>query len=244
MKRSLLPLLLLLIVSALPMSAAEREYKFDTPLSELSVSTGVSVEYTPVSTKTTQVSVTADDDLIDHVKVEAKGSTLSIYINQKTKKNKIINRSKVTVRVSGAPFRSIEASAGSSLNCSVPMKFTKSDVEIEASSGASVRLAGVEAGKVDIESSSAASVTLSWVKGSRLEVDSSSAASVKIGKVTVDRLDAEASSAAGIKIKEGTATTGYLEASSAGSVSTGSVTYGTLHTDKSSAGSISANKDK
>lgn len=237
-------LLLLIMMSTLPVFAAEREYRFDNTISQLSVSAGVSVEYTPVSTTVTQVSVSAQDDMIDNVKVEVKGSTLKIYIRNNSQKKKIFNLPKISVKVTGAPFRKLEASSGSSLRCTVPMKFTKSDVEIEASSGASIELAGIEAGKVDIESSSAATVKLSSVKSNSLGLDSSSAASLKIGKITVDILEAEASSAASVTIKDGSAGTGDLEASSAGSVSTGSVTFGSLKTDKNSAGSISTKKNK
>jgi hypothetical protein len=156
-----------------------------------------------------KVVVEADDNLLDCIKTEVKGSTLHCYIDCN-----VHFSSKMNVYVNYKMLNKIDASSGSDVSGETVIK-TES-LSIGVSSGADVKV-DVDAQNVYCEVSSGSDATIVG-KASYFRGNASSGADIKAGDLKVATCDATASSAGEIKIS-------VSESIEANASSGGDITY-------------------
>lgn len=141
-----------------------------------------------VSDKATEITVSADDNLIDHVEVEASKGKLRVGMDNSFRS---IADQHVTVTVpDNGKIRSFEASSASRITTAVAL--SAPDFRMDASSAARIE-AAVKADKCSVSASSAAHIKAALSVGS-CTVDASSAAKIELSG-TADKLAVDLSSA-------------------------------------------------
>lgn len=161
-------------------------------------------------TGTTAV-IRADDNVMPHIKIENKGGILQIKIDESIRS---INNVTAEVRLPmSTNISALKATSAADINVEYTIK--SSELEIDASSAANIRIAKAEVDECDIDASSAASIKAS-IKATECDIDASSAANVT-ANLLVKHCQADASSAADISLT-GEAGSLDLEASSAANI--------------------------
>ncbi len=200
-------------------------------ISELSTSAGLKVIY--VVSNENKVLIQAPEDIQDKIKVTSNNGSLKLGVTQNIRN---LN-SLATITVMSPAIASFNASSGSSLT--LPSSFSPKggELEIDASSGASVQGQGINAAVVGAESSSGASVKIS-VNANSIACSSSSGASMLISGTTKS-VSLQASSGAGINAGKLKAETGNAKASSGASIKCSIASPTKI--SKSSGGSVNNN---
>lgn len=155
--------------------------------------------------------IRANDNLMPYIKIKEKDGVLHVTIDEKIR---TINN--VTAEVSlpkSTNITSLKATSAAEINVEYTIK--SSELEIEATSAADIRIAKAEVQECEIELSSAASAVAS-IKATECSIKASSAADAKV-KLLVNHCEADASSAADITLS-GEAGTLDLDASSAADI--------------------------
>ena len=155
--------------------------------------------------------IRANDNVMPFIKIENDNGILEIKID-----DEIRSINNVTAEVSlPKSTRISELKATSAAKINVEYAIESSELDIEASSAADIRIAKADVSECDIELSSAASVVAS-VKATECSIEAKSAAKANVN-LLVNNCEAEASSAADITLS-GKAGTLNLEASSAADI--------------------------
>lgn len=155
--------------------------------------------------------VRANDNLMPYINIKEKNGVLHITID-----DEIRTMNNVTAEVNlpkSTKITSLKATSAAEINVEYTIK--SSELEIEATSAADIRVAKAEVQECEIELSSAASAVAS-IKATECSIKASSAADAKV-KLLVNHCEANASSAADITLS-GEAGTLDLEASSAADI--------------------------
>jgi hypothetical protein len=174
-----------------------------------------------------KVVVEADDNLLDCIKTEVRGSTLHCYIDCN-----IHFSSEMKVYVNYKMLNKIEASSGADVFGETIVK--TSTLDIGVSSGADVKV-DIDAEKVYCDVSSGSDATISG-KASHFQGNASGGADIKAEDLKVTTCDVSASSAGDIKIT-------VSESIEANASSGGDITYygkpEKEHIEESSGGDVS-----
>lgn len=200
MKRSIafLASMVLIGCSVLSAKTVNRTFAEKSPINKIETSSGIPVTYTVNdNSKETVVTLTGNDEQLEHIITKVKGTTLSIYV--KSNYGATLSLTGVKISVKGPSLKSIETSSGSHLVVKNTMDI-KGDVKIEASSASSVEVADAVCNELDVESSSGASVTVK-VNCRKVELEASSAASIQVSGQATRKADVEASSAGNVNIR-------------------------------------------
>jgi hypothetical protein len=176
-----------------------------------------------------KVTVEADKNLQEHIKVEVKGSDLKIHTDSNIRNAKA-KRVYVTLPV----VEEIEANGGSSVKTKNTIKSDK--LELSTSSGASLEVA-INAAHAGCDASSGSHLEVSG-KVSHAKVGASSGSSIDAKDLIAQKVDADVSSGASITVNPTESLN--AEASSGGHIKYVS-TPGSLNKKASSGGSVSQN---
>lgn len=242
MKKSLFSLVMLLLgLAALSASAETRTLTIKQPFTELDASAGVKIIYQPSNASPATVKITGDADRVANLDVRVSGKTLKISPKRDAMGNRQGSRIKGVVVTLNAPMlNSIDVSSGASVTCNATMSLPNGKLDLEASSGADIKLAAVNCRSLEAESSSGADIIVKNIKADKTEAEASSGASINFISLSTQAIDCEVSSGASIKLA-GNATKGTFDASSGGSIKGSSLTVRTSKIKKSSGGSVRVN---
>lgn len=156
-----------------------------------------------------KVVVEADDNLLECIKTEVKGSTLHCYIDCN-----VHFSSKMNVYVNYKKLNKLDASSGADIYGETPIK--TGTIDIGVSSGADIKVE-VDANDIYCDVSSGSDATIKG-NGSHFRGRASSGADIKAGDLKVATCEASASSAGNIKIT-------VTESIDANASSGGDITY-------------------
>ncbi len=182
--------------------------------------------------------IRANDNLMPYITIKEKEGILHVSIDEE-----IRTMNNITAEVSlPKSTRISELKATSAAKINVEYAIESSELDIEASSAADIRITKADVRECDIELSSAASVVAS-VKATECSIEATSAAKANVN-LLVNNCEAEASSAADITLS-GKAGSLNLEASSAADIKAidVDVMVGTI-ADSSSGADIKVNAGK
>lgn len=160
-----------------------------------------------VSDKAKEITIAADDNLIDFVEVKAAKGILKIGIDNAFRSVSDVHVT-VTVPANGK-IRSFEASSAARITTAVALQ--AADFRMDASSAACIE-AAVKADKCSVSASSAAKIKAALSVGS-CSADASSAAKIELSG-TAERLTADLSSAAKLDAEKLAAENCNIETSS------------------------------
>jgi Putative auto-transporter adhesin, head GIN domain len=151
----------------------------------LSASTSIEVDVKIGSTY--EVSVEADDNVVDYVKTEVVGGTLKIRYADNTS----LRNASVTVHVTVPTLEKLSASSSAKIEVDGTLTNT-SKIEFDASSSAEID-ATVDAPQIDADANSSANITLSG-KTQNFKVEVSSSAVIKAEDLLSENTTADANS--------------------------------------------------
>lgn len=228
MKRIYTLLSLMAIFSAFAAQAFTREVKIDGKFNELSVSTGVKVNYKPVGSGKAKAVITGDQEMVEAVSIAVRGDKLNIGIkNDRRGRNTL--RGSVTVTLTAPMITEVSTSSGASVVCTTPINLGKRDFEVDASSGSSITFNSVACNEADVESTSGSTVTISSISCNEADIECSSGSTLKVHSVKAKNLDLDASSAGSLSVSGINATRLECSSSSAASAKlSGRAKYGEL----------------
>ncbi|MDE5745362.1 MAG: DUF2807 domain-containing protein, partial [Paramuribaculum sp.] len=208
---------LLLISSALTVFAAKPamvKYTVQAKnITSIETRQAINVEYTQGNE--TSVIVTTPERLRNNIDIKIKDGELTACFNGKV--NMKLGES-VTITVTAPAVNEFEASSAGSIKIKGLLSLSGKNVEIEASSAASITAESIVCGNIDIESSSASSVSIASCKANTVEASASSASSLTINGINATKVKGNSSSAASLKLS-GSCTKAQLSKSSMGSLS-------------------------
>lgn len=140
-----------------------------------------------ISQKDFSVEVTADDNLLQHIKTEVSGGVLKIESDER-----INSREPIKVRISAPNIESVEASGASKVSLS---DVKNSELTVDSSGASKVRVSG-ETVNLNVEVSGASKVDAENLKAENADVDASGASHVNVN--VFGELKSDASGASNI----------------------------------------------
>ena len=200
--------------------------KISADFNEIKVSQGITVYLTQGNK--TDLSVEADENIMDLLVTEAEGNTLKIYFD------KNVNRATKKVYLTAKEVNSIKTSSGASVKGENTLNTTA--IVLKSSSGSSIKL-NLNAESVSSSSSSGSTIKLSGTT-TNFEADASSGSSIHANNLKAEVGDAQVSSGASIDIYASDKL--KARASSGGSIDY-SGSPKSVDKSKSSGGSVSRN---
>lgn len=211
-----------------------RTMKMKAGLKDLTSHAGIKVVYTGEGNNT--VVISAPDDLIDKVRVEADGDDLDIGYKQSV--SNVRDRVTVTVNISG--MSEFDAHSGSSI--ALPAGYTPAggELSLETHSGSAISGSGLKASVIGLSASSGSSISVGITAGSAV-IEASSGSSISVSG-TAENAGFKASSGASINAKALDVATGEISASSGGAVNSSVREVSGM--TKSSGGSVSNNSKR
>lgn len=198
-------------------------------VASLSTSAGLNVTY--VVSNENKVIIQAPEDIQDKITISDNGNSLNLGVSRNIRN--IYSLAKITVM--SPAINSFHASSGSSITLPAAFSPRGGELELDASSGASIQGQNINASVIGAESSSGASLNISVTAGS-IACSSSSGASLTVSG-TAKAVSLQASSGASLNARKLKAASGNASASSGASVSC-SIAKPTK-ISKSSGGSVS-----
>lgn len=145
------------------------------------------------------VKIVAPDALIDEIEVTVKDNNL--YIKPKKEHHRLRETGKVTVTVTAPAVNRFTASAGADINIRTEINTGSKPLNLNASSGADIKLSTGRGGTINIDASSAGDVHAVFLTGSYVNLSASSGADIKVDRLLSDHsLNATASSGGDIKV--------------------------------------------
>ncbi|MBK1898249.1 DUF4252 domain-containing protein [Chryseobacterium paridis] len=181
--------------------------------SGIQVSTGVNLVYKQESP--TSVKVIADADKLQYVITKVENGILKVYVDNKGERN--LRFKNLSVNVSSPRMSSIKASSGANFTAVNPVK--ENSMDVDASSGATIK------GKFNVSNTT--------------DVSSTSGASIKVS-VNTSSIVVKASSGSDT-ILEGQATSGVVDISSGASCKAENLKLGELEAESTSGASLTVN---
>ncbi len=203
----------------------EENREITADFTEISASEGLEVTVTQANNF--EITVEGDENIIDLIGTEIKNGKLRIHAIEN------IGRATKKVHVSLPKITALRSSSGA--NLSTENEINTDNLEIDASSGALVRI-DVTAEAIDIDASSGANLDLSG-SAQKAYIDGSSGANINAKKLFTTDCNAEASSGANIGINVSESLT--ADASSGGNISYSG--DATVQKKKSVSGSVHRN---
>ena len=191
MPRRILPAAVAAIALGLPATAQTESWDY-SGFEEIEASAGLRVEFETAETYSVRAEFEKGDR--SDVEVDLDGDTLEL--RRKGGWNRA-NRVKATFYVTAPSLEAIEVSSGVSMRA---VGIDADDFEIDASSGASLRVTGGCA-ELEIDASSGASVDAAELECVDVDVDASSGSSVRAH--ATGEIRADASSGAGVRVSGG-----------------------------------------
>lgn len=240
MKKNLFTLLLALSIGALTANADSKVITVNKSYSGISVSTGVTVNYTPTSKGPTSIEINGPADRINWIEAAVVDNTLCIYVkSDKNNTRKDINIGNVKVSLSGPLVNKLTASSAGKITTNTWLEFKNSTLRLSASSAGSIKLANVTAPEVKANASSASDIDINTVNSPKVSLTSSSSADIDIKKINGETIIAGASSTADIDVSSAVANSISLKASSSADIDFDNVTTSSISATASSSGDIS-----
>ena len=183
---------------------------------EVHASAGVRVLYT--QGPLTPAVIQAPADILPYISVKVSGGKLTATIDHLD--NKVRNRKLdgLKIQISSPRIEDLDASSGAVLEAVTDIK--SNELDVEASSGALIKVPNASVGEMTVDVSSGALVEIASATTNDFEVDASSGASVQVGTLNTKKAEFEVSSAGIVKLA-GTTNSMKIEASS-GAVFNGS----------------------
>lgn len=245
MKKSLFAFLISFFsFGAVSTMADTKEVTLNQSFSELDLSAGVNVTYNPSSTRNCVVTLTGNADKIENVDIRIKGDALKISPKPDNKGSRSGDKIRgVKITVTAPMVKEINASSGAQLNCTALLSLRSSDMDLDVSSGASIKLTEIDCREMEIDASSGGTVTIKNLTATEAELDASSGAVITVSKSTTDNIDCEASSGGVINVA-GKSTNGKFSASSGGAVKASSLTVRNSKVKKAISGSVNVNSER
>ena len=198
----------LLASAALTQASAQETRTYDVgSFSAIDIAAGITAEVVIGSAQ--EVRAEADRGDFDDLRIQVRGDTLEIKRDWRGGWGR--KKPQYTVYVTATDLEGIDASSGSSISAE---GVTGGDLEIDASSGASVKVAG-DCDTLTAEGSSGATIRAKGLECQSVEADASSGASLAV--FASKSVDAEASSGASVSVY-GEPTNVSADKSSGGSV--------------------------
>lgn len=200
----------------------------------INVGNAIKVIYTQAPESS--VRVEAPDNVVDYVSVKVKGDKLDVGLKPHVD---IAGSSKVTVYVSSPSLKSVDASSASYVGMPAGLK-TRSEINIEASSSATISISDLNVSKAGIEASSAARISVGSLIAETVNAECRSAATMDLSSLDVRTISAEATSAATMSLS-GRCDFADLEANSAATIKAKDLAAARGRANSNSAGSIKCN---
>ncbi|MCM1068031.1 MAG: DUF2807 domain-containing protein [Muribaculaceae bacterium] len=225
MKKFIIPLAILTIcitasvVSLAAYAGARKSTDIDSPATSRTITVGnfdeidahiVDVEVS-VGAATGTARLEAPEDLMKRIEVSCKHGVLKVRIPEVSNTKGIKGKAKLYV---SAPFvEEVDACVGSKV--SFDKEFTVTgDVELDASTGASIYMPGITTdGKCELSTSTAGNIHIVKLTAGKLECDASTGSGIKVDGGTAASASLEASTGAGINCPGLVAQRGKAEAS-------------------------------
>ncbi len=143
-----------------------------------------------------KATVSANDNLMEYVKIDLKGDVLQIYLDNS--KHKSFSNINIGVRLpKNEALCNIKATSASDVTVSYPLKGNR--VAADASSAAEITLEDIQAKEVVLKSTSAATINLKESTVGNMTVETSSAAKILV-KTKASNIKSSATSAAELNI--------------------------------------------
>lgn len=234
--------MLLLLAVCLGVFGASAEQKIMTINSgykAIHVSCGANVTYNPGSSKNTIVEINGPAEKISWVEVTVSKGTLSIGVKKDGNGRNGYHIKGVTIKVSGPLVSSIQASSSGKLTSSTQFEFSKSTVNLSASSSGEINLNQVTAPAIQAKVSSSGEINVTTVRAENMNMQASSSGEIEIKKAKLSTCNAQSSSSGDISIDNLAANTATLQASSSGDIEIEYINASTLTAQASSSGDIS-----
>lgn len=152
-----------------------------------SVDVGGVFEVEIIAGKEYSVTVEGDDNLLQFIKTEVKGSDLNISLNKR-----VSAKTPLKVKITAPRIVSMDVSGAASVNAS---GLSNSELNIEASGVSSVQLAG-ESENVDLNASGASKINADELKAAKADVGASGASYISV--FVTKELHSDASGASSI----------------------------------------------
>lgn len=236
-RQTLIPVLFAGAATAFVAAPADAVTTYTVPakkVTEIETSCGLKVIYRQASETSVSVSTPEETKPYLRVTVDYNGTLNATLVNNRPKKIKGKN---VVITVTAPMVTDFEASSAAKIECPEMINAAGKKIDIEASSAAAIKMAGVKAASLDCESSSAASITISSASVNDIDAEISSAANLNIANISGDKLNVEASSASNA-IFSGTVEYANLEATSMAIINVPKLKAKNLSIDKNSGGSV------
>lgn len=157
----------------------------------------------------------APEDMIDRIEVRVDDGTLKVGFKNKLKSNSNVNGSPRLI-VASRPIKSIEASTAAVVKAAILP--TVDELEIEASTAATVAIDSVSAKKLEFDAQTAATISVANISASRLKGEASTGATLKIKSGTTGFAEFTGSTGASLLAKGVKANSGKASASTGASV--------------------------
>lgn len=236
--------LLLLVVMATAVCAAERSLSLRGTISSIHVSAGVDVKYIPGDAPA-RVSITGPKEYVGNVEVTLRDGNLHITSKKSRQKKffglinfgsgKRIKGVKVTLYAPSVADLSVSSGAG--LYVEAPINLPGKAATISASSGSDLEIEWLRCRSLECSSSSGADIEIDLLTSGEAVFDSSSGSDIEVDNLTAESVKAKASSGSDISLG-GAATRVDLRASSGASISARKLTSANVNIKRSSGGSI------
>lgn len=239
MKKSLFTLFLAICIGVLTASADSKVLTVNKQYTGISVSTGVSVKYTPSSTGKTTIEINGPADQINWIEAVVINHNLCIRVKSDKNNNYKISRAKnVKINVTGPLVKNISASSAADFSTTAWLEFKKSTLVLSASSSGNIKLANVTAPMVKANASSSGDIDIKIVNSPIVSLTSSSSGDIDIDKINGKNVKANASSSGDIDVSSVVANTVTLTSSSSGDIDMNNITTSSLTASASSSSEI------
>lgn len=199
----------------------QKTYKMKK-FNSIEVTQGIQVSYTQGTNESLKVKAT--QEIYDILLVKWSGSTLVLTFKNDAKSRKIHERLKhqiVKVDVVAPAVTEFNATTGATIRCLNPIK-SKSDIDVEVTTGASFTSPGISAAGLDVEATTGGTVSISGVDASKLNVESTTGSNVAITGVDVSETDVEVTTGGVVSVSGKTVKATY-SATTSGSAKCGSL---------------------
>lgn len=231
--------MLALCVGVFNASAERKVLTVKSNYKTIHASCGAKVLYTPESGKSTTIEISGPSDKIEWVEVKVSKGTLSIGTKEESNGNRNGSRIKgVTIKVSGPLVNSLQASSSGKITSTTWFEFSKSNVNLSASSSGEINLAKVTAPAIQAKASSSGDIKISSARTRNLSIQASSSGDIDIKDATTSTCNAQASSSGDIELQELHADQATLQASSSGDIEIAKITTASVTAQASSSGDI------
>lgn len=200
---------------------------------KIDISKAIEVVYEQTSGNSYSVTISAPENIIDHVISKQSRRTLKLSLGNIS----VYGSPLVKITVKSPVLKEVKMSGATEFKAK-SVNFPGQEFEIEASGASSIGIGKITAKKIGIDLSGASKATISKIDSDEVDADASGASHITLSGKT-NSVDLDSSGASSINAKKLKAINGKLEASGASSIS--SSVKNTFHESVSGASRISNN---